>query len=106
MDIFNKNWNPDVGGGGWGNNEAEYYTSNANIDISGGFLTIEARKESFKEMSYTSARFISKSLFQYGIIEMRAKLPRERGTWPAFWLLAPGRFRCIFNVKINYQASY
>jgi beta-glucanase (GH16 family) len=25
--------------------------------------------------------------FRYGKIEMRAKLPTGRGTWPAFWMM-------------------
>ena len=42
-------------------------------------------------MQYTSTRLISTRKFKYGVIEMRAKLPKGKGTWPAFWLLAAKR---------------
>src|SRR5580700_3874427 len=38
------NWTYDVGGGGWGNAELEYYQSGAlNASQAGGLLTIQAR---------------------------------------------------------------
>ena len=36
---------------------------------------------------YTSARLNSRDAWTYGRIEVRAKLPRGRGTWPAIWML-------------------
>jgi len=84
-------WNYDVGGNGWGNNELEYYTSKRteNARVENGNLVIEARKESWQGMNYTSARLLTKGKmsWQYGKIETRAKLPRGRGTWPAIWML-------------------
>ena len=84
-------WNYDVGGNGWGNHELEYYTSNRleNARVENGNLVIEARKESWQGMNYTSARLLTKGKmsWQYGKIETRAKLPRGRGTWPAIWML-------------------
>ena len=39
-------WGFDIGGGGYGNNELEYYTSRTNnARIQGGQLTIEAKQE-------------------------------------------------------------
>ena len=84
-------WNYDVGGNGWGNHELEYYTSKRMEDarVENGNLVIEARKESWQGMNYTSARLLTKGKmsWQYGKIETRAKLPRGRGTWPAIWML-------------------
>lgn len=82
-------WNYDVGGSGYGNNELQYYTSDRNAFVADGYLTIEARKEEQGGMDYTSARLVSrgKGDFLYGKIEVCAKLPSGRGTWPAIWML-------------------
>jgi beta-glucanase (GH16 family) len=82
-------WNYEVGGGGWGNGEAQYYTNGANSSVADGFLSIEARKESYGGSQYTSSRMNNggKGDFVYGRIEVRAKLPSTGGTWPAIWTL-------------------
>jgi beta-glucanase (GH16 family) len=83
-------WGFDLGGGGWGNNELEYYTSRAaNVIISNGTLKIIAQKESYNGSAYTSARMLSNNLysFEYGRMDVRAKLPAGTGTWPAIWML-------------------
>ena len=85
-------WGYDIGTGsnGWGNNEAQYYTSRPeNVTITGGILKITARKESYSGSAYTSARMLTKGKysFKYGRIEVKAKLPEGVGTWPAIWML-------------------
>ncbi|PWU14024.1 MAG: hypothetical protein C5B50_18010 [Verrucomicrobia bacterium] len=83
-------WTYDTGGGGWGNNELEYYTSRTNnAFVSNGLLHIVARKESYMGASYTSARIKSEGLFsaKYGRVEWRAQLPTGVGFWPALWML-------------------
>lgn len=83
-------WGYDVGGGGWGNNELEYYTNTTdNASISNGILSITARNDTMGGMNYTSARMVSKTpeTLLYGRIEVRAKLPAGRGNWPAIWML-------------------
>jgi beta-glucanase (GH16 family) len=83
-------WGYDLGAGGWGNNELEYYTSRTdNAFVSNGTLKIVAKKESYGGSSYTSARLTSYNKFslKYGKLEIRAKLPAAAGTWPAIWTL-------------------
>lgn len=82
-------WSYDVGGGGFGNNELQYYTGGANANVADGLLTIEARRENFENSRYTSTRMVTrnKADFTYGRYEARIKLPTGRGLWPAFWML-------------------
>lgn len=83
-------WTFETGGGGWGNNELQAYTAGNNAKVQGGNLIIEARREAVSGMQYTSSRMITKGKgdFLYGRMEVRAKLPKGRGTWPAIWMLA------------------
>lgn len=85
-------WGYDIGTGsnGWGNGEAQFYTSRPeNVFVSNGTLKIVARKESYNGSQYTSARILTrdKFSFRYGRVEARAKLPAGVGTWPAIWML-------------------
>ncbi|WP_066409554.1 glycoside hydrolase family 16 protein [Flavisolibacter tropicus] len=87
----NTRWSYDTGGHGWGNNELQYYTlvRPENARVENGNLVIEARKEDFKEAHFTSARLVSKNKgdWQYGRMEIKARLPKGRGVWPAIWML-------------------
>ncbi len=83
-------WTYETGGGGWGNNELEYYTNDIkNSFITGGYFVIEARKEVKSTYDYTSARVKTqnKKTFTYGRIDIRARLPKGQGLWPALWML-------------------
>ena len=83
---------------GWFNNELQYYSANRaeNARIENGRLVIEAQAEDlaplrladFGGQEYSSARLISRGEgFTYGFYEIRAKLPCQRGSWPAIWML-------------------
>lgn len=81
-------WDYNLGGHGWGNGERQNYTNErTNSFISDGTLKIVAAKNSSGK--WTSARLITsyKKNFKYGYIEFRAKLPTEKGSWPALWLM-------------------
>ncbi len=97
-DEFNYNglpdstkWDYETGGNGWGNNEKEYYTEKSlkNAFVKDGKLHIVGLKEDSGNRHYTSARLTTypKFSFQYGKVEVMAKLPKGKGTWPAIWML-------------------
>ena len=85
------------------NHEAQFYTRARpeNARVENGLLILEARKEHFpipgdapnargqKFAEYTSASLNTLGKFDFlnGRLEMRAKLPRGKGVWPAFWTL-------------------
>lgn len=81
-------WTYDVGGGGWGNDEKQVYTSDrANSRLDGrGRLLIEARRSG---AGFTSARLVTRGKFSFthGLLEARISMPRGAGLHPAFWLL-------------------
>jgi beta-glucanase (GH16 family) len=110
-DEFDKDGLPDPQKWGYEeglvrNHEAQLYTTRPeNARVEGGLLVIEGRREElpnphFKEgsenwkeqkpvASYTSAslRTRGKVSWQYGRIEVRAKIPQGKGIWPAIWTL-------------------
>ncbi|MBW6490155.1 MAG: glycoside hydrolase family 16 protein [Lentimicrobium sp.] len=84
---LSKDWDHNTGSHGWGNNELQNYTiSPENSFIENGVLFIRAKKS---DDQWTSARLTTKNKqdFLYGRIEVRAKLPKGLGTWPAIWML-------------------
>jgi len=83
-------WGYDLGAGGWGNSELQYYTSRPeNAIVQGGVLKVKLLKENYSGSNYTSARLLSKGkfAFKYGKVEISAKLPAGGGTWHALWML-------------------
>ncbi len=87
-----QNWSYDVGDHGWGNQELQYYSeaNTENARVVDGKLIIEAKADSSYTKGYTSARLVTKgkAAWKYGYIEVKAKLPSGRGTWPAIWMLS------------------
>jgi beta-glucanase (GH16 family) len=83
---------------GWYNNELQYYANarSENSRVENGNLVITARREDLSTQGdwggqhYSSARLLTrgKAEWTYGFIEIRARLPCGRGTWPALWMLS------------------
>ena len=86
----NKIWGYDVGGGGY--NELQNYTANDadNARVENGKLIVTAIKEVSGTRQYSSARLITKGKkdMKFGRLEIKAKIPAGRGSWPALWMLA------------------
>jgi len=84
-------WGFDLGGGGWGNGELEYYTDRTqNVFHENGCLIIKVIKEVYEQWwEYTSGRIktAGKFAWKYGRFEASIKLPHGQGIWPAFWML-------------------
>ncbi|MCU4156444.1 glycoside hydrolase family 16 protein [Carboxylicivirga sp. A043] len=89
--IDTDKWKFETGQHGWGNNEWQNYTDGANVEVSDGTLKITAKLvgEGQKVGDYTSTRLNSKKSFTYGLYEVKAKMPEEKGPghWPAIWML-------------------
>lgn len=104
-----KNWGYEVGH--IRNNEQQYYTNarKENVWVENGVLTITGRKETFpnefykaasadwryknQTAQYTAASIntLGKAGWQYGRIEIKAKLPQGGGIWPALWMMGANR---------------
>lgn len=89
-----KRWGYDTVGNksGWGNHELQHYTfaNPKNAWVENGSLSITAIKEAYKGCKYTSARLVTKNKgdWKYGRFEIKAKLPKGVGMWPAIWMLS------------------
>jgi len=88
---------------GWYNGELEYYSANRprNLRVENGKLIIELRKDphairkfpDWGGQKYSSAKIMTKgkAAFETGFVEVSAKLPCARGTWPAIWMMPEGK---------------
>ena len=93
--VDSSKWVSETGGGGWGNQELEYYTNRPqNSYQQDGNLVIKVVNEKYTgadvvTRDYTSARLKTLGKFSqtYGRFEARIKIPRGQGIWPAFWML-------------------
>lgn len=82
-------WSYDVGARKWGNAETQYYTEGKNVTVKDGKMILQGRVEAYEDSPYTSCRITTygKRHFQYGRLEIRAKVPKSKGSWPAVWML-------------------
>jgi len=85
-------WNPNDPWGRERNHELQAYVTNA-FKVKGGILCINTDKRqafySGKQRAYTSGMMTTQGKFsqQYGRFEIRCRVPKGKGMWPAFWLL-------------------
>lgn len=94
-ELNSEKWEVIVGDGcpdfcGFGNNELQYYSDREqNVRIENGNLIITAFRDTLGTREYTSAKLITKRKgdWKYGRVEVRARVPQGRGTWPAIWMM-------------------
>lgn len=77
------------------NKELQLYTARRkeNARVEDGCLVIEARKDDYRLNPISSASVTTegKAWWLYGRIEVRAKIPTGRGSWPAIWMMGINR---------------
>ncbi len=91
-DTLNEDiWNRELREPGWTNNELQEYTaSEDNIYVEDGHLVLRALCEDRDGTPYyTSGKVNSQNnaQFQYGRVEVRARVPEGQGLWPAIWMM-------------------
>lgn len=91
-ELNRSDWTHEVQGPGWVNNELQHYVNTSYdgklvTDVSDGTLKINCFKAG--DGRICSGRIYAKvgTGWKYGIFEARIKLPKGRGTWPAFWMM-------------------
>ena len=85
-------WRHEVQGSGWVNHELQNYVNHKSpegalvTEIKDDALIIRCFKENGKIYSGRVYAHSSKG-WTYGYMEARIKLPKGKGTWPAFWMM-------------------
>jgi beta-glucanase (GH16 family) len=72
--------------------ELQYYVPDE-VYVENGLLRIRSRVRKYGSKEYTSGRLDTKGKLapMYGRFEIRAKLPKGKGLWPAYWLYPQDR---------------
>ena len=99
-DLDLSKWNKLSWRPGWVNNELQAYTErDTNIFLESGFLVLQGLIDpgfsgtdyngNDYNADYTSGRVNTDGKFSttYGRFDIRAKLPKGKGSWPAIWML-------------------
>lgn len=118
---------------GWGRSiphqhEQQYYTDGKNHELKNGYLNLFAKHEKINaklidwlpdsdsiivdkkfnsfnkhEYDYTAGMIQSEKKFQYGYFEIKFKLPKEKGYWPAFWMYGGGPYEEIDWMELKTE---
>lgn len=100
---------------GWVNNEKQTYVPGSRNGVKTAFvengaLNIRAVKDG---KDVISARMYSKKSWTYGYMEASIRLPKGKGTWPAFWMMPddfsrgwPGCGEIDIMEEVGYHPNY
>ena len=111
------NWTHEVKNSGWVNNELQNYVNHKTpegalvTEVRDGKLRITARKENGKIYSGRVYAKVKEG-WTYGYIEASIKLPKGKGTWPAFWMMPvnfhswPGDGEIDIMEEVGYHPNY
>ena len=115
--LKSSDWTHEVKDAGWVNNELQTYVDHESpsgklvTEVKDGALQIHCFKEGSKIYSgrvYAKVR----QGWQYGYIEARIKLPKGKGTWPAFWMMPvnytgwPDSGEIDIMEEVGYRPNY
>ena len=95
--LNSDDWTHEMKSKGWVNNELQYYVNhetpagNLVTEVKDDALVIRCIKEGNKVFSGRVYAKVKRG-WTYGYIEGRIRLPKGKGTWPAFWMM-PVNFR-------------
>lgn len=85
---LSSDWTEESKPAGWVNNELQTYIKGTSVnEVKNGSLNIHCFKGN--DGKVYSGRVYAKvnKGWQYGYFEARIKLPKGKGTWPAFWMM-------------------
>ena len=91
-DALSNDWTYEVQNSGWVNNELQNYRKSEidgkkTVETIDGILNINCFKGADGKVYSGRIKAKESQGWQYGYIEARIKLPKGKGTWPAFWMM-------------------
>ena len=91
-ESLSNDWTYEVQNSGWVNNELQNYRKSEidgkkTVEIQNDILNINCFKGSDRKVYSGRIKAKESQGWQYGYIEARIKLPKGKGTWPAFWMM-------------------
>lgn len=116
-ELNGNDWTHEVKNAGWVNNELQNYVNhttpggNLVTEVKGGKLLIHCLKENGKVYSGRVYAKVNEG-WTYGYIEASIKLPKGKGTWPAFWMMPvhftswPADGEIDIMEEVGYRPNY
>ena len=94
-DVNTADWKFEIQSPGWVNHELQRYVGKTYrgekvVFVEDDHLTIRCQKGSDGQVVSGRLNLRPSEGWRYGYFEARIKLPKGRGTWPAFWMMPVG----------------